>query len=95
MKDEMGGTIITKFVVVRPKRYSVKIQKNEYENKSSEFQNMKGVKKSASKELTFGDFVSYINNLRIITEQSSFRNVDHKVFAVNNKQIAMCNVYKK
>ena len=51
MKDEMRGTVNTKFVVVRPKRYSVNIQKNEIENKSSKFKNVKGVEKPASKEL--------------------------------------------
>ena len=51
MKDEMRGTVSMKFVVVRPKRYSVNIQKNEIENKSSKFKNVKGVEKPASKEL--------------------------------------------
>lgn len=51
MKDGMRGTVITKFVVVRPKRYSVNIQKNKIENKSGKFRNVKDVEKPASKEL--------------------------------------------
>lgn len=92
MKDGMRGTVITKFVVVRPKRYSVNIQKNKIENKSSKFRNVKDVEKPASKELFL--VILWINS-RIKREQTSFRNADHKAFAVNNSQIAMCNLYNK
>lgn len=47
----MGGKIITKFAGVRRKINALKIQKDD-----SEIQRAKGVKKSASKDITFDDF---------------------------------------
>ena len=46
----MGGKITTKFAGVRPKIYTLKIQKDD-----SEIKGAKGVKKLASKKITFGD----------------------------------------
>lgn len=46
-----GGKIITNFAGVRPKINALKIQKDD-----SEIQRAKGVKKSASKDITFDDF---------------------------------------
>ena len=52
----MDAKIIKKFAALRPKIYAVKIQIYEYENKDSEFNKVKGVRKLILKELTFGYF---------------------------------------
>ena len=56
MKDEGGDKIISKFATTAPKTYGYRAQKDEHEIENSEFIKAKGVKKSASKELTFHDF---------------------------------------
>ena len=55
-KDEAIGKIIVKFAATKPKTHGYKVQKDDYEIEDSEFIKAKGIKKTASKELTFYDF---------------------------------------
>lgn len=60
------GNIITKLATAVPKIYGYRLQKDDREIVCSEFIKGKGVKKLASKELTFHDFDKYIFDIRNI-----------------------------
>ena len=55
MKNKRDKTI-TKFPLTKPKTYGYRVQKDDHKIESSEFIKTNGVRKSASKDLTFHDF---------------------------------------
>lgn len=84
-KDELNGVIMTEFVGLRSKMYSVKADGIEKMKKA------KGVKKYVLKKtITFDDYVDCIkNNCSVIRNQNSFRSKNHTVFSVKQVKVAL------
>lgn len=84
-KDELNGKIMTEFVGLRSKMYSVKADGVE------KFKKAKGVKKYViKKSITFDDYVKCIReNCSIIKDQNSFRSKKHTVFSITQSKIAL------
>ena len=82
MRDELGGKIMTKFVVLRPKSYAYN---------SEEEKKCKGIKKCiVKKTLGFDDYVNCLlsgtNDCRL---QLMFRSTKHEVYMVKVTKVAL------
>lgn len=84
-KDEMNSQIMTEFVGLRSKMYSVKADGIEKMKKA------KGVKKCVlNKEISFNDFLDCLqNNCTVVKCQNSIRSKLHNVFTVRQKKVAL------
>ena len=74
------------------------MQNDDYEIKDSEFIKAKGLKKSASKNLTNKDFDEFVydkTNTPITKEQISSESIDHKAYTLASNKIAMSNAENK
>ena len=79
------------------KTYGYRVLKDDYEIKDSDFIKENGVKKSASKELTFKDFDKCLHNVTnkpIAIKQISFRNYNYQICTVASNKTAICNPNK-
>ena len=85
MKDELGGGIITEFVVLRPKAYSYKT------NDNMEFKKAKGTKQCVVKKmLRFNDYKNCLfANEKILRSQQRFKSENHAVYTENINKIAL------
>ena len=94
MKDETGGKISAKFATPGPKTYDCRVQRDDREIEDNEFVKAKGMKNSASEELTFHDFlkcVYYITNTATTNEQMSFRSYTHKNYTITCNKVSLCH----
>lgn len=84
-KDELNGIIMTEFVGLRSKMYSVRAGGIEKMKKA------KGVKRYVLKKtITFDDYVDCIkNNCSVIRNQNSFRSKNHTVFSIKQVKVAL------
>lgn len=84
-KDELKSQIMTEFVGLRSKMYSVKAQGVEKMKK------VKGVKKYILKnEITFNDFLKCMNtNCTIEKNQNSIRSKLHTVYSIRQQKIVL------
>ena len=91
MKDELGGGIITEFVVLRPNTYSY------ITNDFIEMKNAKGTKKCVVKKiLKFEDYKKCLfGNEIMLKSQQRFRSENHKVYTENINKIALSSDYNK
>ena len=85
MKDELGGTIITEFVALRPKAYSY------ITNDFTELKKAKGTKKCVVKKmLRFSDFKNcFFSNGKVLKSQQRFKSDNHSVYTENINKIAL------
>ena len=85
MKDELGGKIMTEFVVLRPETYSYLM------NDNSETKKAKGTKKCVIKKvLKFNDFKDcLLNNEIILKSQQRFKSERHIVYNEEINKIAL------
>jgi hypothetical protein len=91
MKLEMVDKIITEFVGLRSKMYSLKIQED------TDKKTAKGIKKSVKDNtITHND---YLNTLITCTHkpvtQNSIRSFNHKVFSIQQTKIGLSSVNDK
>ena len=86
MKDEVGGKIMTEFVVLRAKMCVYRKIDKKVEEKS-----WKGTKKCVVAEgLKFDDYKACLfDDKTICTEQMLFENKKHKVYSVNKHKTAL------
>lgn len=84
-KDEMNSEIITEFVGLRSKMYSVR------SGKVDKMKKAKGVKKGVlMKEIEFEDYMHCLyNNTTIVRNQSTFRSKLHNVYTVQQNKVAL------
>ena len=83
-KDECGGKIISEFVALRAKCYSIKMD-DESEKKAC-----KGVKKNVKKEIMHDDFKrTLFSGEKIIKKQNLIRSRLHHVFTETMSKIAL------
>ena len=87
MKDELGGTIMTEFIALRPKLYSYR-KLNAAEDKKC-----KGIKKCmVKKTLAFDDYKNCFfspTNGSTFRQQLMFRNKKHEVHTVDINKVAL------
>lgn len=86
-KDELNSKIITEFVGLRSKMYSVRT----VDTKNNEMKKAKGLKKYVLKnEITFDDYIHCLkeNDIRI-RMQNSFRTKLHDMFTISQCKIAL------
>ena len=85
MKDELGGGIITEFVVLRPKAYSY------ITNDFTELKKAKETKKCVVKKmLRFSDYKNFLfSNGKVLKSQQRFKSENHSVYTVNINKIAL------
>ena len=85
MKDELGGAIMTEFVVLRPKLYSYK------KLDGSEDKKCKGIKKCiVKKTLTFEDYKTCLfNDSTEYRSQLMFRSSKHEVHTIEVNKVAL------
>ena len=85
MKDELGGGIITEFVVLRPKTYSY------ITNDFTELKKAKGTKKRVVKKmLRFSDYKNCLfSNGKVLKSQQRFKSENHSVYTENINKIAL------
>ena len=85
MKDELGGKIITEFMLLRPKLYSYK------KLDGSEDKKCKGIKKCiVKKTLTFEDYKNCLLNLKdVYRSQLMFRSTNHGVHTIEVNKVAL------
>ena len=99
MKDEMNGHVMTEFISLNPKVYSIMhqtyddSQKIMLKNKKA----CKGVSKVVvKKEIHHKDFVGVLQTGESIKRTvTSIRSMDHKVFTVQMEKHALTNMYDK
>ena len=94
MKDELGGKIMTEFVVLREKMYAYrKIDRvaAQHEHKEVGEKRCKGTKKCMVAEgLTFDDYKTCLfDDKTIYREQMLFENKRHEVYTVTKHKIAL------
>lgn len=85
-KDELNGNIMTEFVGLRAKCYSVRsLDEKSYLKKA------KGVKKYVlNSRITFDDYINCImNQCEIIESQNTIRSILHKVYSIRSKKVAL------
>lgn len=89
-KDEMNSKIISSFVGLRSKMYSIRID-GEANAQKSEIKKAKGVKEYVvKKELTFDDYLNCLkNNIEIEKSQNTFRSKLHKVYTIQTTKKAL------
>ena len=87
MKDELGGGIITEFVVLRPKTYSYMT------NEFIEMKKAKGTKKCVIKKmLKFEDYKKCLLDDKVILKsQQRFKSENHEVYTEDVNKIALSN----
>ena len=87
MKDELGGGIITEFVVLRPKTYSYMI------NEFIEMKKVKGTKKCVIKKMfKFEDYKKCLLDDKVILKsQQRFKSENHEVYTEDVNKIALSN----
>ena len=85
MKDELGGDIITEFVVLRPKAYSY------ITNNFIEMKKAKGTKKCVvNKMLRFDDYKKcLLDNGKVLKSQQRFKSENYEVDMENINKIAL------
>ena len=85
MKDELGGSIMTEFVALRPKLYSFR-KLDGVEDKKC-----KGIKKCAVKKtLTFEDYKNCLfNSDTTYRSQLMFRSSKHEVHTIEVNKVAL------
>ena len=87
MKDELGGAITTKFVALRPKRYSFR------KHDGAEDKKCKGMKKCVVKKtLSFDDYKNCLlnpTNESVYRSQLMFRSKKHKVHMTEVNKVAL------
>lgn len=85
MKDENNGKIMTEFVGLRSKMYSVRV------NNQDAIKKAKGVKKYVlKKSICFDDYLTCIQTNCIISlDQNSIRSKNHVVYTITQKKIAL------
>lgn len=84
-KDELKSAIMTEFVGLRSKMYSVRA------DGIDEMRKAKGVKKYIlNKKIAFKDFLNCIeNNCTLVMGQNSIRSKLHTVFSVRQEKVAL------
>ena len=84
MKDELGGKIMKKFISLRPKMYSYRVEE-------SEPKKCKGIKKCVVKKtITFEDYKRCLFEGRVIhRNQMMFRSRKHKVKTLEVNKLAL------
>ena len=87
MKDELGGKIITEFVILRPNTYSYLTDDGKEDKKA------KGTKKCVIKKMTkFNDYKKcLLNDEVILKSQQRFISKKHDVYTENINKIALSN----
>ena len=87
MKDELGGKIITEFVTLRPKTYSLLADDGKEDKKA------KGTKKCVIKKMIkFNDYKKcLLNDELILKSQQRFISKKHDVYTENINKIALSN----
>ena len=87
MKDELGGKIITEFIILRPKTYSLLTDDGKEDKKA------KGKKKCVIKKMIkFNDYIKcLLNDEVIIKSQQRFISKKHDVYTENTNKIALSN----
>ena len=85
MTDELGGSIITEFVALRPKTYSY------ITNDFTELKKAKGTKKCVVKKmLRFSDYKNcLLDNRKVLKSQQRFKSENHTVYTENINKIAL------
>ncbi|XP_051170478.1 uncharacterized protein LOC127287531 [Leptopilina boulardi] len=85
MKDECNGRIVTEFVGLRSKMYSLRVDNQDFLKKA------KGVKSNVVKNhITFNDYIYCLKNIKIQSRtQYSIRSKLHKVLTLKQKKIAL------
>ena len=99
MKDEMNGHVMTEFISLNPKVYSIMHQTYD-DSKKIMLKNKKackGVSKVVvKKEIHHKDFVGVLQTGESIKRTvTSIRSMDHKVFTVQMEKQALTNMYDK
>uniref|UniRef100_A0A6P7GBU6 Uncharacterized protein LOC114335715 n=1 Tax=Diabrotica virgifera virgifera TaxID=50390 RepID=A0A6P7GBU6_DIAVI len=85
MKDENKGQIMTHFIGLRSKMYSIKTL-----NQTKEIKKAKGIKKSALKQLTFDDYYTCLFEKTIVeVSQNTIISKKHDVFTVHQRKVAL------
>ena len=87
MKDELGGKIITKFITLRPKKYSFLNDDGKEDKKA------KGSKKCVIKKMIkFSDYKKcLLNDEVILKSQQRFISKKHDVYTENINKIVLSN----
>ena len=87
MKDELGGKIITEFVILRPKTYSFLTDDGKEDKKT------KGKKKCVIKKMIkFNDYKKCLLNDKVMLKpQQRFISNKHDVYTENINKIALSN----
>ena len=85
MKDELGGRIITEFVVLRPKTYSYLTDDCKEDKKA------KGTKKYVIKRMIkYNDYKNCLLNGEVVLKsQQRFKSKGHDVYTENVNKIAL------
>ncbi|XP_072375301.1 uncharacterized protein [Diabrotica undecimpunctata] len=85
MKDENQGELMTHFIGLRSKMYTMKIL-----NKNEEIKKAKGIKKSALTELSYDDYyASLFNKVIVEISQNSIVSKKHDVYTMSQTKVAL------
>ncbi|XP_072395547.1 uncharacterized protein [Diabrotica undecimpunctata] len=85
MKDENKGQIMTHFIGLRSKMYTIKTL-----NQDQEIKKAKGIKKSALKELTYEDYYKSLFKKTIVeVSQNSIVSKKHDVYTITQRKVAL------
>jgi len=93
-KDEMNSLIITDFIALNPKVYSINyIKKNEITNKKT----LKGISKTVVKnEITHDNYINVLKeNTTIKKNVISIRSFSHQIYTYKQNKVALTSYYDK
>lgn len=90
-KDELNGQIMTEFVGLKSKMYSIRV------NNIDKMKKAKGVKKYVlNNKISFDDYMTCIReNCSIVRSQNSFQSKQHTVFSVKQRKVALSSADNK
>lgn len=85
MKDELGGSIMTRFIGIRPKCYIYETHSNKTSVRA------KGVQRKAASTLTIENFEACLGDttLKIVKDQQLFRSDLHSIYTYLSEKVAL------
>lgn len=90
MKDENQGLIMTEFIGLRSKMYSLKVLMDESTENYKIIKKAKGIQKAAIKKIQFQDYYNTLfNHSNLSTNQNTIISENHELFTVNQEKLAL------
>lgn len=90
MKDENNGKIMSEFIGLKSKMYTIKLHNLNLNYNDVIIKKAKGIKNSALKEITFQNYSDCLfNNINLHVNQKTIKSLKHEVYSIVQKKVAL------